>query len=956
MLIPTHATASRRERPTRSRGLRSLLAVARTTPARSTDLATSTPRRGRAARVAGTAVAAVVATTLAPAAVMPAQAAVAGMSAVDPQNGYPTWFSDGTVKLQFCYMAGAGCLSEPPDPDAPASYPDNFPEEAFWFNAEATGGNLGLYEAALEGAHANGVVTPGEQMGFGRLRFRIDNLVAGASYTIRHPYGTHTFTATAVTGGGGRINQTIDAGVCAPTDTTPCDWAGVGAAFLGTNAKTTTSTFLRQTTSTPGTIGDIGTARPVTGAPSGLNAVEITGPNAGGAGINTLTVRNFTVQGLIFDGADAAPSTPDLTAASDSGKSSTDNITNVATPTFTGTVPGVGATEATAQLLLDGATTPAAEAATLNGAYSLVPTTALTAGVHRAQVRTPNPAYTLNPDGTPTSTTIPQFLTSGTLTFTVDDVPPAVAIGTPKPSNPSADTTPTVPFTMEAGATAECQLLPSNVDWSTCTSPMTYDQQLNGSYTFNVRATDVAGNLSAPASYTWRIGPADTTAPSTPGTPSAVAAGATGMTVSWPASTDDTGVVRYNVYRDGATTPTGTSATTSFSDTGLVEASSHSYVIRAVDAAGNVSAASLAGSGRTADVTAPSVPTAPSATAASSSSITFRWTGSTDNLGVTGYRVYADGATTPTATVTGTSYTHTGLAPVSTHSYQVASIDAAGNESARTTAVSTTTSAAADTTPPPAPSVTPATGTYTTAQSVSMADTEAGAVIRYTVGAGTTVPADPTAASAQYTAPVSVGTSQVIKAAAFDAAGNRSAITQRNYTISTTPPPAGTTRTVTLNPVADFTASQATPTTAAATAASLKVDQEATDGNAATRATTYLRYTIPALATGESITAASLGVQVSNATANGPAIWRTGTTWSETATWNTQPARTGTAAVGNFGNMAIGRVSTPISGITAAGDVSFQLYGEVIDGLDFASRENATDANRPKLTLTIRTP
>ena len=73
-------------------------------------------------------------------------------------------------------------------------------------------------------------------------------------------------------------------------------------------------------------------------------------------------------------------------------------------------------------------------------------------------------------------------------------------------------------------------------------------------------------------------------------------------------------------------------------------------------------------------------------------------------------------------------------------------------------------------------------------------------------------------------------------------------------------------------------------------------------------------------------------------------------------TYNTgQPARSGTATVGDFGAMAVGRVGTPISGITAAGDVSFQLYGEVIDGLDFASRENATVANRPQLTLTIAT-
>jgi methionine-rich copper-binding protein CopC len=93
-------------------------------------------------------------------------------------------------------------------------------------------------------------------------------------------------------------------------------------------------------------------------------------------------------------------------------------------------------------------------------------------------------------------------------------VAPAVAITAPLPSNPSLDTTPTLSFSSEAGATYECQLLPSNAPWDpTCASPKTYDAQLDGRYTFNVRATDVAGNTSPVATHTWRIGPPDTTAP-----------------------------------------------------------------------------------------------------------------------------------------------------------------------------------------------------------------------------------------------------------------------------------------------------------------------------------------------------------------------------------------------------------------------------------------------------------
>ncbi|MHA7155983.1 Ig-like domain-containing protein [Arthrobacter sp. TMN-50] len=254
----------------------------------------------------------------------------------------------------------------------------------------------------------------------------------------------------------------------------------------------------------------------MTGAPIGNNFVRVDGPNAGGPGINTLTVSTFTVQGLIFNGADAAPSTPDLASTSDSGKSATDNITKVTTPTFTGTVPGVGTSEATVELLVDAAVTPAATTTTVAGAYSVALDTALASGVHRVQARTPNPEYTIDPaTGTPVDPTIPQYLISGTLTFSVDTVAPPVSIVAPFPSNPTADTTPTLHFTSsESAVTFECQLMPSNPEWDpTCISPKSYDAQLNGTYTFNVRATDPAGNLGTVTSRTWTIGPADTVAP-----------------------------------------------------------------------------------------------------------------------------------------------------------------------------------------------------------------------------------------------------------------------------------------------------------------------------------------------------------------------------------------------------------------------------------------------------------
>src|ERR1700719_2620511 len=81
---------------------------------------------------------------------------------------------------------------------------------------------------------------------------------------------------------------------------------------------------------------------------------------------------------------------------------------------------------------------------------------------------------------------------------------------------------------------------------------------------------------------------------------------------------------------------------TTFSDTGLTASTSYSYRVRATDAAGNLSAYSSTATTSTPavpDTTPPTAPTNLAATAASSSQINLSWTASTDNVGVTGYKV-----------------------------------------------------------------------------------------------------------------------------------------------------------------------------------------------------------------------------------------------------------------------------------------------------------------------------
>ncbi len=113
-------------------------------------------------------------------------------------------------------------------------------------------------------------------------------------------------------------------------------------------------------------------------------------------------------------------------------------------------------------------------------------------------------------------------------------------------------------------------------------------------YSYTVRAYDAAGNLgpaSNTATVTTQSAPSgDTAAPSVPGTLSATAVSTSQVNLSWGAASDNVGVAGYRVYRGG--TQVGTTAGTSYSDTGLSAATPYSYTVRAYDAAGNLGAVS----------------------------------------------------------------------------------------------------------------------------------------------------------------------------------------------------------------------------------------------------------------------------------------------------------------------------------------------------------------------------
>ncbi len=171
----------------------------------------------------------------------------------------------------------------------------------------------------------------------------------------------------------------------------------------------------------------------------------------------------------------------------------------------------------------------------------------------------------------------------------------------------------------------------------------------------------------------------------------------------------------------------------------------------------------------TTDTTPPSAPTNLTSPARSSTSVTLRWTASTDNVAVTGYTVTSGAAVV--ATVTEAEATVTGLTPSTTYSFTVRARDGAGNVSAPTAALNVTT-AAPDTSAPTAPTALAASSVTSSSASLSWsASTDDVGVAAYDVYYGTTRATTVTVTSATITG-LAPSTSYSFTVRARDASGN----------------------------------------------------------------------------------------------------------------------------------------------------------------------------------------
>ncbi|HEX6698021.1 MAG TPA: Ig-like domain-containing protein [Solirubrobacteraceae bacterium] len=205
-------------------------------------------------------------------------------------------------------------------------------------------------------------------------------------------------------------------------------------------------------------------------------------------------------------------------------------------------------------------------------------TAALSDGAHSVAVRATDVAG--NTDASP-----------ATRSFTVNTAPPADTTApdttiTSGPTGTTNDNTPSFAFTAtEADSVFECRV--DTGAWANCTSPWATAALSDGNHSVSVRATDVAGNTDAtPATRAFTVStatqpPADTTAPDT-----TISSGQTGTTSATTASFTFTSSESGSTFECKLDAAAWATCTSPKAYSGLTSGS-HTFSVRATDAAGN---------------------------------------------------------------------------------------------------------------------------------------------------------------------------------------------------------------------------------------------------------------------------------------------------------------------------------------------------------------------------------
>ncbi|MFJ4086644.1 hypothetical protein [Pseudomonas psychrophila] len=215
---------------------------------------------------------------------------------IPANGGFAAWYQDSHGRTLDLCLSKAVSSRVPGTPGAPTYmcnllptpgvfddaqpvvFPTNFPDEAFWFTADAAivdaarGIDLS-YGSAIEAAFAAEEPVEGDQVSFARVRIRVDVPVAG-TYVITHPYGIEVFNID--TPGRRAINMTRDIGIGSPKTYDGALKGDVGPFLRSVNGPYT------ETNPVSGGaeqfIGDPNLNEAVTGSPFNTNYIRIEGP------------------------------------------------------------------------------------------------------------------------------------------------------------------------------------------------------------------------------------------------------------------------------------------------------------------------------------------------------------------------------------------------------------------------------------------------------------------------------------------------------------------------------------------------------------------------------------------------------------------------------------------------------------------------------------------------------
>ena len=300
-------------------------------------------------------------------------------------------------------------------------------------------------------------------------------------------------------------------------------------------------------------------------------ATDIAGNTSGASSARAVTI-DLT--------APVATSTPDMTVATDTGASTTDNITNRAAPVFTGTAEN-GSTVTLYDT--DGTTVLGTRVANQTTGVWTITSAALSEGAHTIQAKATDAAGNLGPVATLSNVII-------------DTKAAAPVISGATATNTK---TPTISGTAEAGATVRLYdtngttLLGTGVAdaggiWNIQTSTLT------GTHTLTSRQTDIAGNASSGS--TGISVTIDLIPPAPPSTPDLLAANdsgvsnadnTTGVTTPTFLGTAEAGST-VTIYADGIAVGQGVATGGSYSiPVSALLDGLHSMTATATDAAGS---------------------------------------------------------------------------------------------------------------------------------------------------------------------------------------------------------------------------------------------------------------------------------------------------------------------------------------------------------------------------------